>query len=364
MLEAVPCDSGIRAWSRPVASVKVDRDPWPPSTPSDMDDTVQPGPKLLDQLAAALRARRYSPRTEEAYRAWVRAYVRFHGMQHPAELDASHIEAFLTHLAAERRLSSSSQSQARAAVMFLYREVLKKVVEADGTQVVRAKNPKRLPTVLNRREVAAVLRQMSGTPRLVASLLYGAGLRLSEALEVRIKDLDLEGRALAVRSGKGGRQRMAIVPAALVQGLQDQVERRRALHDRDLAAGCGIAHTPGSYALKAPDAGTQFGWQFLFPAAKPAVDERTGARGRSHLHPTSIQRAVRAAARKLGIAKSVTCHTFRHSFATHLLEDGYDIRTIQELLGHRSVKTTMVYTHVLNRGTADILSPLDKILGE
>jgi integron integrase len=327
-----------------------------------MGEITNAGPKLLEQLARALRTRRYSPRTEEAYRAWVREYVRFHGLKHPEELDAKAVDAFLQHLAVDRKLSPSSQSQARAAILFLYREVLRRPLDGLGSEVVRGKNPKRLPTVLTRREVGAVLRQMKGAPRLVAGLMYGAGLRLTEALEIRVKDLDLEGRELVVRSGKGGRQRIAIVPASLVEDLRDQVERRRAQHERDLAGGCGHAPTPGSYALKSTDAGIQLGWQFLFPGSTVVEDPRIGTRGRPHLHPTSVQRGVKKAAKALGIARRVTCHTFRHSFATHLLEDGYDIRTIQELLGHRSVKTTMVYTHVLNHGSTSIRSPLDKIL--
>jgi integron integrase len=284
-------------------------------------------------------------------------------MRHPSELASEHINAFLTHLAVDRNLSASTQSQARAAIMFLYREVLGSPVHEADKEVVRAKSPKRLPSVLTRVEVRRVLRQMVGPTKLIAGMLYGSGLRLSEALHVRTKDLDLERRELVVRGGKGGRQRVAVVPAALVTDLEDQLVRRRALHDRDLANACGRVRLPGSYGSKAPNAAVEFAWQFLFPAANPKVDPSSGVAGRYHLHATSVQRAVKTAAEAVGLARRVSCHTFRHSFATHLLEDGYDIRTIQELLGHRSVKTTMVYTHVLNAGVAGVRSPMDVITG-
>lgn len=322
------------------------------------------GPKLLEQLSRAVRARRYSPRTEEAYVSWVRRFVSYNTMRHPDDLGPEEVNAFLTHLAVERHASPSTQSQARAALMFLYKEVLRRPLGQAGNDdaILRAKHRKTVPTVMTRNEAATVLREMRGTQRLVASLLYGSGLRLSEALQLRVKDLDLDRRELTIRGAKGGRERVSVLPAALVQPLTDQITRRRALQDQDLAAGFGWAVLPGRYAIKAPRAGAEFGWQFLFPSSTLTADPRTGARGRFHLHPTSVQRAVKAAVRALGMAKRVTCHTFRHSFATHLLEDGYDIRTIQELLGHRSVKTTMIYTHVLNRGGLGIRSPLDTIL--
>jgi integron integrase len=248
--------------------------------------------------------------------------------------------------------------------MFLYDAVLRRPLGRVGDEdsVVRGKKPKSLPTVLTRTETARVLREMRGTQQLVASVLYGSGLRLSEGLQLRVKDLDLERLEVRVRHAKGGRSRVSVLPAALATRLEDQIERRRALHDRDLQAGLGWAAVPGQYAKKSPKAGTEIGWQFLFPSSTHTPDPRTGALGRYHLHPTSVQRAVKVAVRAIGMAKRVTCHTFRHSFATHLLEDGYDIRTIQELLGHRSVKTTMIYTHVLNRGGLGIRSPLDTIV--
>jgi len=319
------------------------------------------GPKLLEQVSRAVRGRRYSPRTEEAYVSWVRRFVQYHGLRHPDTMGVAEVDAFLTHLAVERHASASTQSQARAALLFLYKEVLHRPLTGAGVagEVVRGKKPKRLPTVLTRGEVQKVLRQMRGTQQLVASMLYGSGLRLTEGLWLRVKDLDLEHREVSVRGGKGGRDRVSVVPASLVTSLTDQIERRRAMHDRDLADGFGWAVLPDSYAIKSPRAGLEFGWQFLFPASTYNPDPRTGAQGRFPLHATSVQRAVRRAGLSLGFAKRVTCHVLRHSFATHLLEDGYDIRTIQELLGHRSVKTTMIYTHVLNRGGLGVRSPLD-----
>ena len=293
--------------------------------------------------------------------AWVRRFVRYHSMCHPDELASEDVNAFLTHLAVERRASAATQSQARAALLFLYKEVLNRPLAGVGVGVVSAKKPRRLPTVLTREEAAKVLRRMKGTQQLVASVLYGSGLRLAEGLQLRVKDLDLAGRELRVRGAKGGRERVSVVPGALIDRLEDQIERRRAIHDQDLAAGFGWAALPGRYATKSPKAGTEFGWQFLFPASTYTADPQTGARGRFHLHPTSVQRAVKTAVRALGLTKRATCHTLRHSFATHLLQDGYDIRTIQELLGHRSAKTTMIYTHVLNRGGLGIRSPLDTV---
>jgi len=298
----------------------------------------------LEQVSRAVRARRYSPRTEEAYVSWIRRFVRYHNMRHPDDLGSEEVNSFLTYLAVERLSSPATQSQARAALMFLYKHVLRRPLGqqfGQGDGILKGKTRKTVPTVMTRNEAGSVLRQMKGTQRLVASVLYGSGLRLSEALQLRVKDLDLERRELTVRGAKGGRERVSVIPGTLIQHLGDQITRRRSIQDRDLVAG--------------------FGWQFLFPSSTITADARTGALGRFHLHPTSVQRAVKAAVRALGMAKRVTCHTFRHSFATHLLEDGYDIRTIQELLGHRSVKTTMIYTHVLNRGGLGIRSPLDTI---
>jgi integron integrase len=281
-------------------------------------------------------------------------------MTHPEELGVENINAFLTHLAVERRLGPSSQGQARAALVFLYREVLRRPVDLEG-DVVRGKSPRRLPDVLSRTEVSRLLRQIPGPSGLVAGVLYGSGLRLSEALEIRVKELDLDRRELIVRSGKGGRQRVTVLPLALVTPLRDHLERRRTMHDEDLANQRGHAPLPGSFHRKSPAAAIQFAWQFLFAGSACITHPETGRSGRPHLHATSVQRAVKRAAKALGMSKRVTCHTLRHSFATHLLEDGYDIRTIQELLGHRSVRTTMVYTHVLNRADLGVRSPLDRM---
>ena len=326
-----------------------------------MSRTGKKPPRLLDQIRNEIRVRRYSPRTEEAYLSWIVRYVRFHGTRHPRELDAGHVNVFLTYLATERKTSASTQARARAALLFLYKHVLN--IELDGVHggVVKGKPPKRLPTVLTRSEAARLLRHLKGTQQLIAALLYGSGMRLSEGLGVRVKDLDLERREVAIREAKGGRDRVSVIPTSLTSRLEDQIKARRALHDRDLSEGAGWAILPDAFSRKSPRAGIEFGWQFLFPASRFTADPANGAVGRYHLHPSSIQRAVKEASRSLGLAKRVTCHTLRHSFATHLLEDGYDIRTIQELLGHRSVKTTMIYTHVLNRGGLGIRSPLDAL---
>ena len=318
-------------------------------------------PKLLDLVSEAVRTRRYSPRTEETYRRWITRFVRFHGTRHPEGLGADEVNAFLSHLAVEAGVSAATQSQARAALLFLYKEVLHRPLAGVGDRVVQGKKPKRLPTVITRAEVRQVLGQLSGMQQLVASVLYGSGLRLREGLGLRVKDIDLDRRQLVIRGGKGGHDRVSVLAGALTVPLADQIEWRRTMHDRDLAKGVGRAVLPDSYARKAPRAALEFAWQFVFPASTVTEHPQSGAKGRYHLHPTSVQRAVKKASRTLGLGKRVTCHTFRHSFATHLLEDGYDIRTIQELLGHRSVKTTMIYTHVLNSGGLGIRSPLDTI---
>lgn len=320
-------------------------------------------PRLLAQLTRALNARRYSPRTLVTYRSWVVRYVKFHDLRHPSELGAGEVNAFLTHLAADLDMGPSAQGQARAALLFLYREVLRMPLDGlePSTRVLSGKQPRKLPVVLTRAEVGLVLRAIKGRQQLIAAVLYGSGLRLTEGLQLRVQDLDLERRELVVRSGKGGRDRVSMIPASLVPKLTDRLTARRASHEEDLSKGFGWAVLPHRLARKSPRAGFQFGWQFVFPASTITPDPKTGASGRHHLHQTSVQRAVNKAGRDVGMAKRVTCHTFRHSFATHLLEDGYDIRSIQELLGHQSVKTTMIYTHVLNRGGMGIRSPLDTV---
>lgn len=331
--------------------------PSPPPSP-----TVGPtagSPKLLDRLRDAIRLRHSSLRTEEAYVAWVRRFILFHGKRHPLEMGAAEINAFLTHLAVEGHVSASTQNQAFSAILFLYQKVL----EADPGHiagVVRAVHPRRLPVVLTRPEVRAVLRRLEGVPRLVCGLLYGSGLRVLEGLRLRVKDVDFARGELTVRQGKGDKDRVTVLPAAVRQGLQRHLDEVRRLHERDRAEGHGRVWLPDALARKYPNAGREWAWQYVFPAARRGVDPRDQQVRRHHLHETVIQRAVRAAARQAGLAKPVTPHPFRHAFATHRLEDGHDIRTVQELLGHANVETTMVYTHVLNRGGRGVRSSLDR----
>jgi len=271
------------------------------------------------------------------------------------------VDAFLTSLAVDQGASAATQAQARAALVFLYRFVLEQPLDEVGSEVVRGKAPKQLPNVLTRGEADRLLRELSGVNQLIAAVLYGSGLRLSEGLHLRVKDLDLPRREMRVKRPKGGRDRVTVVPGALVARLERHLQSRRALHDRDLAGGSGSVVLPDRFHRKSRQASFDFGWQFAFAASTEIENPQTGRKGRYHQHPTSLQRAIRNAAQRLGMPKRVTCHTLRHSFATHMLESGYDIRTIQELLGHRSVKTTMIYTHVLNRGGMGVRSPLDSI---
>jgi integron integrase len=316
--------------------------------------------RLLAALAEAIRLRRYSKRTHEAYRGWIVAYVRFHSLRHPRELGASHVTDFLTYLATVRRVSASTQGQARAALLFLYGQVLG--AQLDWLKgVVQAKRPLRLPTVLSPEQVSAVLGAMQGTPQLVAHLLYGSGLRLMEACTLRVKDVSLGERIVRVRSGKGDKDRVTMLPDVAVASLEAQIDRIRRRHVRDVLGGGGYVALPDAYARKAPGAARDWRWQWLFPATREYVDRSTGHRCRHHLHESVIQRAVLAAGRSAELGQRITPHVFRHSFATHLLDAGYDIRTIQELLGHQDVSTTMIYTHVLNRGGRGVRSPLDRL---
>ena len=316
-------------------------------------------PRLLDRVRSAVRVRHYSIRTEEAYVAWIRRFILFHNKRHPLEMGAAEINAFLTHLAVEGRVSASTQNQAFSALLFLYAKVLE-VEPGRIAGVIRAIRPKRLPVVLTRQEVREVLRRVEEGPRLVCGLLYGAGLRVLEALRLRVKDLDFGRGEITVREGKGDKDRVTMLPAALVEGLRHQLGEARQLHEHDLAQGFGRVCLPGALARKYPTADREWGWQYVFPAARRGLDPRDGQVRRHHLHETVVQRAVREAARQAGVNKPVTPHTFRHAFATHLLEDGHDIRTVQELLGHANVETTMIYTHVLNRGGRGVRSPLDR----
>lgn len=329
-----------------------------------MDERPSPAaaPRLLDRVALAVRRRRFSRRTEEAYRGWVRRYVLFHGKRHPAGMGSQEIAAFLSHLAVERRVAASTQNQALAALLFLYREVLgETVAELDLSGVERARRPRRLPTVLSREEVRRLLGALDGEAALVARLLYGSGLRLLEALRLRIKDLDLDRRELTVRSGKGDKDRRTMLAAAAAAELVPHLARVRRLWGADRAAGAPGVEMPTALDRKYPAAGREWTWFWLFPAPLPSRDPESGVVRRHHLHESRVQRAVRAAVRAAGIAKPASCHTLRHSFATHLLESGYDIRTVQELLGHSEVSTTMIYTHVLNRGGRAVRSPADDL---
>jgi integron integrase len=316
--------------------------------------------KLLHRVRDAIRMRHYSRRTEEAYAYWIRRFIVFHGKRHPSVMGAPEVSAFLSWLAVDQRVSASTQNQALSAVLFLYREVLCQEV-GDLQPVVRARTPERLPVVLSRGEVSAVLSHLDGTMRLVVLLLYGSGLRLRECLELRVKDIDFERDQLIVRRGKGQKDRVTTLPSAARPLLVAHLEAVRRQHHDDLAGGLGRVVLPYALDRKCPRASTEWAWQFVFPASRICRDPAFGPPSRFHVHESVIQRAVAEAARRAGIPKRVSCHTFRHSFATHLLEDGYDIRTVQELLGHADVSTTMIYTHVLNRGGLGVRSPADRL---
>ena len=325
----------------------------------DVFDDTRP-PRLVDRIRQAARLRHLSRRTEKAYLGWIRRFVLFHDKSHPRSMGAVEVTAFLSHLAVERGVAASTQNQALSALLFLYRDVL-------GTElpwmdeVVRAKRKRRLPVVLSRAEVTRLLQHISGTPRLMALLLYGSGLRLLECARVRVKDIDFDRRTLLVRAGKGDHDRRTLLPGAAVQPLREQLARARAVHDADLERGAGWVELPAALGRKYPKAGREWPWQWVFPATRIYRDGATGQQRRHHLHESVLQRAVKLAVHQAEIPKKATCHTLRHSFATHLLEDGYDIRTIQELLGHKSVTTTMIYTHVLDRGELGVRSPADHL---
>lgn len=318
-------------------------------------------PRLLDQVRTRLRVKHYSRRTELAYVGWIRRYIVFHGKRHPAEMGKAEAEAFLSALAVERNVAAATQNQALSALLFLYREVLEQELPWLD-EVSRAKKPARLPTVLTREEAAGLLARIADREmHLAVRLLYGSGMRLLECLRLRVKDIDLSRREIVVRDGKGGKDRVTMVAAQLVEPLRAQIAHARALHEADLARGGGDVWLPDALAVKYPKAPRAFGWQYVFPAAGLSVDPRSGAVRRHHIDEKRVQRTVKAAAAAAGIVKPVSPHTLRHSFATHLLEGGYDIRTVQELLGHSDVSTTMIYTHVLNRGGRAVVSPLDRL---
>lgn len=315
-------------------------------------------PRLLDEVRTVLRIKHYSIRTEQAYVQWIRRYIRFHKMRHPRELGAAELTAFLSDLAVRGQVAASTQNQALQAILFLYRDVLRTALPLIEN-AHRAKRPERLPVVLTRQEIKALLAQLEGTVWLMAALTYGAGLRLLECLRLRVKDLDFERAELIVRDGKGQKDRVTMLPREVVDPLRSHLARVRQLHDRDLADGYGRVYLPFALERKYPNANRDWGWQYIFPSARRSIDPRGGVERRHHASPDVLQRAIRNAVRGAQIVKPASVHTLRHSFATHLLESGYDIRTVQELLGHADVSTTMIYTHVLNRGGRGVVSPLD-----
>ncbi len=320
-------------------------------------DGAQP-PRLLDQVREHLRVRHYSLRTEDAYTDWTRRFILFHGKRHPRDMGADEVQAFLSHLAVDRSVSSSTQNQAKAALLFLYRHVL----NADLpwlAEVIQAKRQARLPVVLTPGEVRTLFGQMDGGMALVAQVLYGTGLRLLEGLRLRVQDVEFERREILVRDGKGGKDRVTMLPDRLAEPLRAHLEKVKVLHERDLQEGFGEVWLPDALAAKSKAAPRAWGWQWVFPSGLRSVDPRSGVTRRHHLQPESVQKAVRLAARAAELVKPVTPHVLRHSFATHLLATGSDIRTVQELLGHKDVATTMIYTHVLNRGGRGVASPLD-----
>lgn len=315
-------------------------------------------PKLLDQVRELIRIRHYSIRTEQAYLQWIKRFILFHGKRHPREMGAEELTRFLSHLAIRRHVSASTQNQALNAILFLYRDVLKvQLPWLDDVQ--RAKKPQHLPVVFTREEVRALLAQLDGTLWLMAMLTYGAGLRLLECLRLRVKDVDFEYRQILIRDAKGHKDRITMLPKTLIEPLRTHLLKVKQLHESDLHAGYGNVHLPFALATKYPSADREWGWQYVFPSSRRSMDPRSGVERRHHAPEDALQRAIKRAIRKANIVKPGCVHTLRHSFATHLLESGYDIRTVQELLGHADVKTTMIYTHVLNRGGRGVVSPAD-----
>ena len=324
----------------------------------------QPPKKLLDQLSEQIQLKHYSPRTEESYVRWVREFILFQkaesgSFRHPDEMGMSEVNQFLTYLAVDRKVAASTQNQALSAIIFFYKYVLQMPLKDDQLSAVRARKPKRLPTVLSRAEALAVIELLQDTNKLMAQLMYGSGLRVMETLRLRVKDLDFANQHIVVRDSKGGKDRLTLLPKTISMSLEAHLQLVKGLHEKDLLGGFGIVFLPYALARKYPNANREFIWQYVFPARSLSKDPKTGVIRRHHIHETVIQKAVRSAARKSGVKKHVTPHVFRHSFATHLLEAGYDIRTVQELLGHKDVKTPMIYTHVLNKGPQAVRSPLD-----
>jgi integron integrase len=315
-------------------------------------------PKLLDQVREAIQVRHYSIRTEKSYVSWIRQYILFHDKKHPREMGEREVSSFLSYLASKRNVAASTQNQALSAILFLYREVLK--IELDWLEdVVRAKKPQRLPVVLSKHETSSLLARLDGVNRLMASLLYGSGLRLMECLRLRVSDVDFTQKLIVVRNGKGGKDRVTLFPEPLVPLLQDHLQKVKLIHQADLEQGAGAVYLPNALAKKYPNAPTEWGWQYVFPASGLSTDPRTGITRRHHIHERQLQNAVKKAVRESGISKKASCHTLRHCFATDLLIQGHDIRTIQELMGHKDIRTTQIYTHVLGRHTSGVVSPLN-----
>jgi integron integrase len=319
-------------------------------------------PRLLDQMRDVIRLKHYSIRTEQSYLDWAKRYILFHGKRHPRDMGATEVRAFLTHLAVDLNVSAGTQNQALNALVFLYREVLKQGL-GSLEEVVRARTSRRLPVVMSVEEVQRILDNMEGVYRLMAHVLYGTGLRLMECLRLRVKDVDFDRNRITVREGKGFSDRMTMLPAVLKPALREHLDQVKKLHEQDLAHGYGQAYLPFALKEKYPNADREWAWQYVFPSKSLSKDPRTGEVRRHHIHEYSLQRAVKIASRVAGLTKPVSVHTFRHSFATHLLNDGCDIRTVQELLGHKDVSTTMIYTHMLDKPGVGVRSPLDRLLG-
>ncbi|MBL7077435.1 MAG: integron integrase [Kiritimatiellae bacterium] len=316
--------------------------------------------ELLDSVRREIRLRHYSIRTEHSYVDWVYRYILFHHKRHPAEMGAPEITAFLSYLATDLNVAASTQNQACCALVFLYKHVLEKDLPEFG-EIVRAKRPKRLPVVLSAEETASVLSGLDGLHRLMGDMLYGTGMRIVELIRMRVKDIDFDRRMIIVRDGKGQKDRVAVLPSELVPELKEHLEKVRALHEKDLASGFGTVHLPFALARKYPNANKEWGWKYVFPASRLSVDPRSGIRQRHHVYESVLQKALKQATHASGVVKPVRAHTMRHSFATHLLEAGHDIRTVQKLLGHKDVRTTMIYTHVMQDGVCGIKSPLARV---
>ncbi len=328
--------------------------------PQSVDQRTGTKPRLLDNLRQALLARHYSRRTEQSYCHWVKRYIHFHNVRHPAEMAEPEMNAFLTHLAVKEKVSASTQNQALAALLFLYRHVIGREVGNLG-DVIRARKPTRLPVVMTRQEVKAVLAKLSGDKWLMVSLMYGAGMRLMECLRLRVQNIDFSRNEILIREGKGKKDRITMLPESVKAPLQEHLEHVKAIHERDLADGWGRVELPMALDRKYPNAPLELRWQWVFPQINRWKNPKTDEQGRHHVDESIVQKAFKQAVATAGLTKRATCHTLRHSFATHLLEDGYDIRTVQELLGHSDVRTTMIYTHVLNRGGRGVKSPMDNL---